>query len=435
MILLGLAWFFWPSGSQTKGHGNIEQAAGKDGEGVALAAGSDQNDVGVNVLTPTPRPTLEAELLSDVVGSGAKVKNLVVPRTLEIKGVGFVIQPINIKVGDWLPPDVDRAVTWVNGTVINYVMGMNATSENKELLASLIAGDQFLLRMSTGQAYRFVYADTIRVAPQASEVYGQNRPSLTLVLLGSNEETRIVIRALYVPDADLISLTDTSSPVKPIRPNQRVVLDDRVAVTFLGNEVIPAPDTLRGYAYMGVNCIIEYLDHTTTGPLLTSSFIHHIEFEGLTHPMVAVNKTRYPVLPENLQPHTPVTVTLVYAIPESNLRQEMLWGFIANPAMGTTAQAILPPYEGPLAPVVEVLDYVMEDKGITLTLKITAALHDVELATSGLQIQGGMLSPTGNHFPWRIPFGEARAFQLILNPDKSQKLTVILLDQGIELSY
>lgn len=77
----------------------------------------------------------------------------------------------------------------------------------------------------------------------------------------------------------------------------------------------------------------------------------------------------------------------------------------------------------------------MAGKEITHTLKITAAIQDVELIPSGLQIQGGTLSPIGNHFPWKIPSGEAREFQLVLNPDKSQKIVVILLEQGIELSY
>jgi hypothetical protein len=239
-----------------------------------------------------------------------------------------------------------------------------------------------------------------------------------------------------VPDADLISLTETSSPVKSIGLNQRIVLDERVAITFLGNEVVPAPDTLRGYAYMGVNCVIEYIEDTTV-PLLTSSFIHYIEFEGLTHPMVTVNKSRYPALPEALQPRTPITATLVYAVPENNLRQEMLWGFIGNPAIGTQAQAVLPPYEGPLTPVVEVANYALDGAGkaITLTLKITAALHDVELTPSSVQIQGGMLSPTGNHFPWEIASRETKEFELILSPDKGKKITIVVLDQGIEMSY
>ena len=107
MILLGLFYFFWPSGGDAKRHGETAEKGD-----VALAAEEDQGGDGMYVPTPTPRPTLEAELLSDVVNSGAKVKNLVVPRTLEIKGVGFAIQPIDIKIGDWIPADFDRAVTW-----------------------------------------------------------------------------------------------------------------------------------------------------------------------------------------------------------------------------------------------------------------------------------------------------------------------------------
>ncbi|MCP4359257.1 MAG: hypothetical protein GY796_14690, partial [Chloroflexi bacterium] len=339
MLVIALGWFFWPSG------GDEANPAGTEGE-VAYAASLEEasDSEAVFVPTATPIPTLEAELLSDVVGSGAKVKDLVVPRTLEIKGVSFIVQPVTIKVGDWPPPDIERAVSWVYGTVINYVMGLNGTASNKELLASLQPGDQLLLRMSTGDAYRFVYADTVKVSPQASEVFRQNnRPGLTLVLLGDEaSETRVVIRGVYVPDTEL--KLDPQSPVKPALPGKRVVLDDKIRLTYLGREVVPAPETLGGYAYLGVNYVIEYVGGGDL-PLLTASFMHHVEFDGLLYPMVSVEEAAaYPTLPETLLPNLPYTTTVVYAVPKDILRQEIVWEFSADPANGgTKARAVLPP--------------------------------------------------------------------------------------------
>src|SRR5512136_175242 len=150
--------------------------------------------------TATPLPTLEAELLASIVDASGVKTGLVAPRTLEIKGVSFVVQPVKITSGDWPPPDDERAVSWVYGTIVNYVMGVESTPDNKTLLASLKAGDEMLLRMSTGPAYRFAFADVVRVAPQASEVFRQTRPGLTLALLSEeSDSSRIVVRAVYLP--------------------------------------------------------------------------------------------------------------------------------------------------------------------------------------------------------------------------------------------
>jgi hypothetical protein len=431
LIVLGLAYFFWPSGPE----GDSVVAEGEGEEDIVLAAAAN-DDKGLSSgevyeATPTPRPTLETELLADVVKSGVKTGDAVVPRTLEIRGVSFVVQPVTIKVGDWIPPDVDRAVTWLKGSVINYVLGMNATEDNKQLLASLQPGDQILLRMSTGQAYRFVYAETIRIAPQASEIFWQNRPGLTLALFDSGEETRIVVRALYVPELDLN--IGSSAPVQQIIPNRRVVLDDKIAVTFLGSEIIPAPATLQGYAYVGVNCTIESVGGSL--PRLTAAFMHHIESNDLIYPMVPASQTRYPELPESILPGEPFTTTIVYAIPQNNLRQEMVWEFAADPAEGERVQATLAPYEGPLEPVINVVDYEIDDETLTLRLKLTAALRNIDLNLTDVDIQGGAFSPAGNYFPWRVPAGETEEFELVLKPDGTGKVVVILLEQGIQVTY
>lgn len=424
LALLAIGWFFWPSGD--------DPATTSGEEDVALAApGAQQGNDELFMPTPTPVPTLETELLADIVEAGTKTKELVVPRTLEIKGVSFVVQPVKIGVGDWPLPEVERAVSWVHGTVINYVMGLEGSPANKELLASLQPGNQVLLRMSTGVVYRFVYADTVRVAPQASEIFWQNRPGLTLVLLGDEAETRVVIRALYVPDLELNVRSDT--PVKRATPGQRAVLDDRLWLTYLGSEIVPAPETLAGYAYLGVNYVVEYVGGDL--PLLTAAFMHHLEADGLTYPTVSAGgAVPYPALPERLLPRQPLTTTVVYAIPQNILRQELIWEFAADPAGGEKLQVVIPPHEGPLAPEVAVKEVELDNGVLVLALEITAALNNITLNPADIQVQGGTVSPVGNYFPWRVPAGERDEFVLVLTPDGSGRVVVTLLEQGIEVS-
>lgn len=426
LALLAIGWFFWPT--------SADQDEVLEGEDVALAAAQSGNEtVGDDIFipTPTPLPTLETELLADIVEAGTKTKELVVPRTLEVKGVSFVVQPVKVGVGDWPPPEVERAVSWVHGTVINYVMGLEGTPANKELLASLQPGNQLLLRMSTGVVYRFIYADTVRVAPQASEIFWQNRPGLTLVLLGDKAETRVVIRALYVPDSEFKVVDQT--PVEQAIAGQRVVLDDKVRLTYLGSQIVPAPETLRGYAYLGVNYVVEVVGGDL--PLLTANFVHHVEADGLIYPLVSADGARpHPALPESLSPRQPFTTTVVYAVPDHILRQELTWEFAADPGEGEKAQVIIPPFEGRLSPELTVKEVKLDNGLLVLVLEIRAALRNLNLQPADVKVQGGSISPIGNYFPWRIPAGESDEVILILSPDGSGKVVITLLEQGIEVS-
>ncbi len=422
LAIVAIGWFFWPIS---------EKAEQTVDEEIALAADTDADGGEIFIPTPSPVPTLETELLADIVDAGTNTKKLVVPRTLEIKGVSFVIQPVKVGVGDWPSPEVERAVSWVHGTVINYVMGLESTAANKELLASLQPGNQLLLRMSTGVVYRFVYADTVRVAPQASEVFWQSRPGLTLVLLGDDTETRVVIRALYVPDAELNVVPETV--VKQVAPSQRVVLDDAIRLTYLGSELVPAPATLRGYAYLGVNYVVEYVGGDL--PMLTAAFMHHIEVAGLIYPVVsAEGAVPYPSLPESLPARQPFTTTVVYALPNHILREEMAWYFATHATNSEKLQAVIPPYEGLLVPELAVKSVELENGLLVLVLEITAALANLNLQPADIQVQGGTISPVGNYFPWRISASETDEFVLILSPDSNGQVTVTLLEQGINVS-
>lgn len=165
--------------------------------------------------------------------------------------------------------------------------------------------------------------------------------------------------------------------------------------------------------------------------------MHHVEFDGLLYPTVsAAGDVPYPALPETLLPDEPFTTTVVYAVPENILRQEMLWEFSADPSNGgDKARAVLPPYEGLLSPEVEVKEYSMENGTLVFVLNITAALHNITLNLADIQLHGATLSPVGNRFPWRIPAGQSDEFVLMLRPDGEGQVGVILLEQGIEVTY
>jgi hypothetical protein len=386
--------------------------------------------------TATPLPTLEAELLASIVDASGVRTGLVAPRTLEIKGVSFVVQPVKITAGDWPPPDDERAVSWVYGTVVNYVMGVESTPDNKTLLASLKAGDEMLLRMSTGPAYRFAFADVVRVAPQASEVFRQTRPGLTLALLSEEgDASRIVVRAVYLPDSELSG--DDAPAAQAIEAGQPATLDGALRLTYLGATPFTTPRTPAGRIYLAVDYAVE---NVLAGgeALLTTNFTHQaVDADGLAYPISSPadgSPTRYLPLPAQLEPGRVVTTTSVYAMPEATLQTGLTWRFAPSPS-GTLVQARIEPYSGSLQPQVAVRGAKrLPDDSLIATLSVSApALRDVQISAGDIQVQGGDLGAS-NAFPWHVAAGQSTEFTLTLVPKDQSPMTVALLGQGFELS-
>ena len=413
--VVAITWFVWPfGGTSDEQRGTSEEQEMIGGEATAEAE-----------IEVTPAPTLEAEVLAEVVGAGVRTKKLVVPRTLEIKGVNFVVQPVKVEAGLWPLPEIEQAASWVHGTVINYVLGLASTPENKQLLASLQPGDSLLLRISTGPVYRFLYADTVKVAPQASEIFGQNRPGLTLVLVEDDAVARVVVRGLYVAETES---EQSSAAVKDAQLGERVVLEDRLRLTVLSQELVSAGVEMPGYVYLRLEVALEAVQGQ---PLPTAPFVHQLEAGSLRYPLAGAGSTP---LPEELSPRRPVTTTLVYALPKPALAEALAWLFSLDPAGGAQARVTLPAPDGRLEPTVQLLDVVAENGTLVLSLSIEAGLEPVSLTSADITLQGGALSPLENVFPWQVPPGEQDELALVVRPEASGRVVVTLLDQGIEVS-
>jgi hypothetical protein len=382
--------------------------------------------------SPTVAPTLEAALLADIVDSSGVKTGIVAPRTLDVAGVSFVVQPVRITTGDWPLPYEERAVSWVYGTVVNYVMGLQATPANQALLESLRPGHELLLRMSTGATYRFAFADSVRVSPQTTEVFRQSRPGLTLVLLEDRSaETRVVLRANYIAESEL-GLTPEQVEIKAAI-GETVALNEAVRVTARGVELLARPGAPPGFIYQAVAYQVENIGELA---LSTRSFNHHIESSLMNYPIVAVphEENPYPLIPETLAAGAVFSTTAVYAVPQTALAEGLAWEFSPGPT-GSKVRVTLPPYGGRLAPLVGVKAVQLDGQHLQATFAISAALSALELGPNDIDLEGASFSPTGNYFPWRIPAGGSDEFLLLLTPGDSRRVTVAMLGQGFEFEY
>lgn len=420
-MILAAVWWFWPAGDSNAVKVETTPAA----------------VIGTTVTrvfdaAPTVAPTLEAALLADIVDSSGVKTGIVAPRTLDIVGVSFVVQPVQITTGDWPLPLEERAVSWVYGTVVNYVMGLQATPANKDLLKGLKPGDELLLRMSTGATYRFAFADSVRVSPQTTEVFRQSRPALTLVLLeDSGEETRVVLRANYIAASEL-GLAPEQAEIKAAL-GETVTLSEAVQVTAQGIGLLARPGAPPGYVYQAVAYQVKNIGDLA---LSTTSFKHHIESSLMNYPIVAVphEENPYPLIPETLAAGAVFSTTAIYAVPQTALAEGLAWEFSPGPT-GARVRVTLPPYGGRLAPLVEVTAVQLGGQHLQATFAISAALNALELGPNDIDLNGATFSPTGNFFPWRVPAGGSSEFLLLLTPGDSQRVTVSLLQQGFEFDW
>jgi hypothetical protein len=257
---------------------------------------------------------------------------------------------------------------------------------------------------------------------------------LTLALLGEEAQaSRVIIRAVYLPDSELAG--GDVAPAQTVAVDQAVTLDGSLRLTFLGSMPFVPPGAPPGYACLVVDYAVENtLDDQA---ILTINFMSQVvDSGGLAYPSsVAVRSeaVRYPPLPAHLAAGQVATTTAVYAVPEMALRAGLAWRFAPSPS-GTTVQAQIAPYSGPLQPQIAIRQAVkLPDGSVAATLSLGApGLREVQVTAADVQVQGGTLG-SNNAFPWHVAAGASADFTLSLLPD-GRVVTLALLGQGFELT-
>jgi hypothetical protein len=301
-------------------------------------------------------------------------------------------------------------------------------------LGAVKPGDELLLRMSTGPAYRFAYADTVRVSPQASEIFRQTQPLLTLVLLDDEtEQTRIVLRAVYLPESELgLLISTTDQPTAAL--GERVILNDELIVTALDVYPVPGSDSPPGYVELALDFVLE---NQSGQDFLSDSFRHQIETEGLSYAAVSslTRAGHYPPLPASIRPNKVITATASYLVPETVAQSGSIWRFAPLTAGSDVAQIRLAPFTEALKTGVTVLSAQMQPGGdILLSVELSAASRDITINASDISVQGMRIAPTGNRFPWTLAAGQTGSFPLQLEVMSNEAMQVTIHGQAFTLA-
>lgn len=220
-------------------------------------------DDGLNGLGgPTPFPSPVAGGIGDVIvsgisGSGTISLTVNAPTAMRLGTQTFSVRAEPVQAdGTWNPDAAEgNTAMWVYGTVVNYILGLPESQGNRELLESLAPGDEVILSLRDGFELRFAVTNREQIAANRSDVFAQNMPGLTLVMLRMRGDERLVVQAAYVADTATVSTGSEAGGVVEIGEpaqlgNLRVTVEEAAAL-------YDRPEAPAGFNFYIVDILIE----------------------------------------------------------------------------------------------------------------------------------------------------------------------------------
>ncbi len=198
-------------------------------------------------VTPGPEggPGEEACIVS--VSSGDAQQPVPLPVSLTIGSRVFPVVATLPSEGRWdFPEGYPGAAAWVCGSVVNYLLQLEATSDNRALLESVQTGGSLTLRLSNGTDLRFRVGERREVKAYDASTVAQARPSLTLILPLGDDAWQIVMADHYDRDGRLVNYAEAHgvaySHIPVFAPTMELTYDfmnDRYVASGLDNQAPP----------------------------------------------------------------------------------------------------------------------------------------------------------------------------------------------------
>jgi hypothetical protein len=366
---------------------------------------------------------------------------LPVPVTLEVGGESFSVQPSDPDEATWTSPSLpSTSAVWVYGTVVNYVLGLEATAENQGLIEAVRSGDSVRLRLSSGVQLTFRVTGQETVRPDDPSIFLQSRPGLTLVLLGDEDAERLALFS----DFDRAE-EPTSEPGRPAAGVGQPVQVGAVQVTLSeghaerGGGGVPAG--------MMVYLVEFSLQNTGQSPLDPEALVMEL-VDGVGNryqpSLSASQRGRFGPLQQDVVQGGSANGTVGYLVPEGLTGPTLTWVFAPQSTSELRARFAIP-YVSP--PVVDVLPEVTvreaflgEDGEILHVVArirnvgssdLTATAADVSLSSSA---GPGELRIAAPPFPWTVAAGQSREVELQFARPEASSSVVTILGYTFEIS-
>lgn len=385
--------------------------------------------------SPVPEARCET-----IISSGDLDINVALPVSLTVRGTEYPVAPIVPQEDAWVyPSNRSGEAVWVCGTVVNYVVGLEATAENQELLGSLAPGDELSLGLTSNATLRFRFAERRDVAPGAEDALSQQKPRLTLVV-PQNDTWQIAV-ADYAAETESMEapLPETSSEIgQSVQVGQARVTLTRGYVEQ--NEELPV-----GTAYYVTEFLVENVGEA---PLATDTISVRLRDSlgdtYLVSPQASEAGESGP-LSGDIEPGTSVQGSAGFVVPDPLPMGELTWVFSLRPGSEEIRVAIPSeggPGEGPVAmlPRVTVNDAFFSGDGSILIIEgevenrdtqpLIVERGDVILSSSAGTSELVTAAPL---LPWTIEPGQTQPIELQYQRPNASTVLIELLGYSFEI--
>lgn len=167
------------------------------------SGGAEQAKV-VKLSTFMSPPTIP-DNIPVVQESGAPIVTIL-PNQLNIAGTLYPVVPVMPDQGRWpLPHEQHSIAVWLYGTVVNYVVGLPYASATESMLAGLTSADRIMLTFDNGSVLAFGTPQVQRIDTGDLSPMTQDKPGLTVMMLESDQASRLIVQARYLPEESIFS--------------------------------------------------------------------------------------------------------------------------------------------------------------------------------------------------------------------------------------
>lgn len=368
-----------------------------------------------------------------VVEVGNAQVTLPVPVRLEVGERSFSVRPVS---RDWqAPAQAADVALWLNGTVVNYVLGLPETPENRDLVSAL-QGD-LTLELSDGARRIFRIARQSRVPAGDEGPLAQSRPGLTLILLGKQE--------WQVVEADFAGQIEPTPEAGPAVGLQQPVQVGGVRVTVLEAH---AARGVEGLPQGAVAYFVEFVvENTGAAPFLASgSTMELLDGAGNRFTLAPdlSRQGKYGPLPAEIPPGERANGTAAYVLPEAVGGPSLTWVFgpqVGSPLRARFSLPYTPPPAAAARAFVEVTQAFLGEGGERLHVvarirnlgdaSLTVSEADIRLSSSAGPGELEMAAPA---LPWTIEPGQEREVELQFVRPRASTCVVTILGFTFEIS-
>jgi hypothetical protein len=341
--------------------------------------------------------------------------------------------------GTWSPTIADSGTAvWVYGTVINYVLALSDTAENRLVLEQLAPGDEMSLRMGDGTTFTFAFNSRRTVPVTGRDIFNQQLPGLTLALVGSGGQERLVVYGRY-----LVTESDSFEIENTVELGETVQLDGLQFTVTGAAYVFDRPEIPAGFAFY----LVDYQLQNVAGTVFNSSLLRLTLADELGN-QYALNPSasqlgNHPPLGGSLNPNQTLMATAGYQIPAGLSSPTLRWQ-VTRTDNNNQAQVSIPFRDR---------QEQVQQATVTLTqadvsLDGTSLLLVGQLANMGnetLAVQESNISLTSEGrtylilstspgFPWLVAPGQTVPFSVTFQRPTGSTAVFTVLNQPFELN-